>query len=278
MKHKLIILMGLSALLTSCGNSWKYHYETYGLDRPVKSIKMNIYEATSKFGDVMKGDLEGVSQVTFNEVGNIETIKRYDGDGDLDGVIKYKYNANNMAIEMSQYDSDGDITIKQTYEYDGDYICSWSTSNRLYNDTPSINTTTIQRDGEKIIETTSTYNGEHSGSCKYTRYDKKRHEWTVYDKDGNETGQCYEEFDKNGNITKMCTDGVVREVEWKGNIPVKLKNAEPFGCTIFWSSNNDESIMLAEYEFDEKGNWITQTIFEGEDKKPIRIIERTINY
>ena len=106
-----MLLLALSVMLYGCGGGSKirYSYEEYGLNCPVKSVKVLTYEAKSKFGEVTKGDLSWSGNYTaqFNEVGNIEQLSTYDATGDLSGMTRYKYNEDDQLVEQSVYSSDG---------------------------------------------------------------------------------------------------------------------------------------------------------------------------
>ena len=69
-------------------------------------------------------------------------------------------------------------------------------------------------------------------------------------------------------------------VEWNDKkLPIFLKNAHLSNNTIIsLYSTGEENTYYVEYEYDKKGNWIKQVVYEGEIKTPLTISERVIQY
>ncbi len=280
MKTAKILLLALSSLIVlSCGNDKRYPYQEYGLNSPVKSIKVTTYEADSKFGEVVKGDLkwDGHYLAEFNNIGNIISLTEYDGDGDIDGVIKYKYNNDDNVIDVSEYDEDGELDYNKLLEYNGSLL-SKVTSIYKYSKADDVYVTDIFYDGETIVKETIYYNGELMSVVKYSKYDEAGAEWISYDKDGKEKNRGSSIFNEdNREFRYNISDKEYYEVtsNEKG-LPVYLKNAELYNNTFV--SYCKGAVFYIEYEYDKKGNWIKQTVLEGELKNPVAISERVIVY
>ena len=90
---------------SSCNSKVFYDYERYGLNCPVKSVKVTTYKAESKFGDIVKDVLawDGHYLAKFNTIGNLEEISWFDHEGTLYSVDQYKYNDNNKIVEIGDY-------------------------------------------------------------------------------------------------------------------------------------------------------------------------------
>lgn len=268
-------------LLCSCTNKRTYHYEEYGLNCPVKSVKVTTYEAESKFGEIVKGDLdwEGHYLAIFNSIGNLESISSFDDDGELTGVSKYKYDKDNKIIEVSFYDEDGDIDYKLTYTYINNQIESLIQKS-YWNDKEEIYEYKHKWVGEQLLETMRISNGELSSMTKYKRMDKNSSEWITYDKDGKEVSRGDETYNDYGRLVNRNEGDLCIEVKWNSkNLPIYLKNAHLHDNTnIAWYGSGDDCAYYVEYEYDKKGNWIKQIVFEGEIRNPITISERVITY
>ena len=301
------------SIAVSCGtaeqknkeNDVIYDYELYGLNRPVKMVKVRTYEAMSKFGDVVKGELTGGYNMSFNSVGNIEVWEDYDSYGDLDYVRKYKYNDNNLLVEKASYFRDGELFelykreydknnnwIKQvTYSGDGALLDCFTheyedgnlirTVNKDYYDEEEHCLVYINKwNGDKLVETVCEYDGEYNSLVKYTHYDKKHYECVEYDKNGEITAEGSLLLNDLGRLVKESYNDVYREVKWnEKNLPVYLYNVNLYNNTnISYPYGDDIPVYSVEYKYDKIDNWIEQIVYEGEIKKPVSISEREIIY
>ena len=282
MKTAKILLMTLcSFVVLSCAKNKTYSYQKYGLDCPVKSIKVTTYEASSKFGEVVKGDLKwnGHYLAEFNSIGNIITLTEYDNDGNLNRVANYKYNEDDNLTNISEYDEDGKLQFNTSFEYKGILLVKVTTT--FKDTTEEVYVNEIFHDGETIIKESTHHNGELRSVVKYNKNDKTGAEWVCYDKDGNEQSRGSSILNEDGKVTRCnLNDKDYYEVTWnEKGLPIYLKNAELYNSSYVSSYNYcDGSIFYIEYEYDNKGNWIKQTLFEGELKKPVTISERVIVY
>ncbi|MBE6305735.1 MAG: hypothetical protein E7082_07485 [Bacteroidales bacterium] len=271
-----LLILGTIIATTSCNKADRDRdYETlWGLNRPAKSFTVRTYEATSKFGEPTKGDLEEVYTVYFNEDGNTESIKKYDPNGDLKEVAKFKYDENGLRTKHNLYDSDGDLNMTIKYEYEGDKVCKMSIQSDY------LNQEVISKwEGDCLKETETYTDGEFSGSTEYTKQSKTEAQWTDYDANGGELWEGSTTHNDDGRIIEYRRGEAYYEAKWNKNLPIYLKNAhlEMNTWITLWDSDEDIEYFI-EYEYDSKGNWIKQTVFETEELNPIYISEREINY
>ena len=275
-RHFIYALTGILFSLTSCNNrdSIKYDYETWGLDRPVKSIFVTTWDAKSKFDEVIKGELQDAYKIEFNDEGNAKLIKGYDTEGNSQEISKYFYNKNGQIEKRTFTDENGDLNMSITYEYEGDFMSKMTIKSDYLNQV-----TIFTRDGQWLKETQTYTDDKFSGSREYIRHDKNGAEWIDYDANGIEVWKGSENYNKDGFITEFINGDKGYEVQWHNNVPIYLKNAhlEMNSMIVWWDSDEDIEYYV-EYEFDKHGNWIQQTIFEGESHNPVSISERKIEY
>ena len=283
MKRNLLLALTIGILLASCGEEDKKEttYDIWGLNCPVKSIKVTTYEAKSKFGELTKNGIaeENNYFVAFNTAGKAESVSTFGKEGDLVAMEKYKYDSDGNLTEISLYDHDGELQSQQLYEYEGTHGVRYI-NKYLWDDDVDTYEHTSEWDGEKIVSLTTTHNGELQSVTKYTKWDKSGNEWVEYDKNGDETGRGSTILDEAGFIKQIKNGEYCGEVEYnEKNLPVCVKNARLLLNTrLSFSSEHQDEVYYAKYKYDQRGNWIKQTIYEGEMKKPVTISEREINY
>lgn len=280
MKRSLLLVLSIGLFLASCGGGGTKN-DPWGLNCPVKSIKVTTYNAKSKFGEVVKDKIAiGNNYIaTFNASGDAETISYFDNEGELLSMSKYKYNSDGRLMELSSYDQEGDLDYQHIYEYEGERVIKY-VSKYYWDDTTDIYEVTNEWNGEYLISVKSTRNGELQSVAKYSKWDKSGAEWIEYDGNGDEKGRGEIVYDENGYIKKYNTQTSNVEIERNDkNLPVYIKGARPDSGTGFiLSEEYKENTFYIEYEYDERGNWIKQTIYEGEIKMPKTISEREITY
>lgn len=285
----LFLLAIPATLMTSCSDEpinddgRIYDYERYGLDRPVKSLTVKIYDAECKGSRVVKGDLKSKYSINFNAVGNEKLKKRYTGDGELIGYHEFTYDSNDMLIKKLDYDGNDNLECCTTIEYDGDKLVKQVETYYSEDESGSYENEFVYThtwDGERLVEQIEEWNGILSAVTEYTSYTKTSHEWTTDDKIFGGEWLCCERFNDSGRLIMYCEDDEVGEVKWNGkNLPVYCKNMTIINntCPEFSSELLGVSLYM-EYEYDEYGNWITQTIYMDEDEDPLLISEREIKY
>lgn len=310
MEKKLIILITLS-LMFACNNNNiisedynNYNYKRYGLNCPVKSIDVRTYEATSKFGEIVKkslGDIYfnyeyGNYSAIFNSKGNIESFKSYDHKGNIMEETKYTYDDNGRLIECMNY-FDVLFYEKCIYEYDGKFVVK--STETLFSKNGPIGASiiiTYKNNGKQIIEE-NRYVGDT------TIYDRTYNKEIIW-KNDKESEYIINDFvsfyvikgreirnddnlitEKNEEEIALWNTKINLYVEYNNkNLPIYIKNCninsileckEPSFPESFPEYDN---IYYIEYEYDKKGNWIKQIVYEGENKRPYTISERVINY
>ena len=273
-----------ATILTSCNsNENTINYKDFGLNTPVQSIKVTIYEAGSKFGEVIQGNLinDGHYTVNFNDEGYPIKLTNYDDDGDITEVTKYDYDKDNHLVKTTSYDEVGGMTYEFKNNYDGDIITS-STTTTYWGGIPEMRTTKYTYDGDVLIEERTYEDGELLSVYKYIDYKRKGanwdSSWVAYDAEGEEQAKGFNKLNDAGKIAECKYGEMHYKVKWNDdNLPIRTKNAVSFlnGVAFYYSEGADYTF---EYEFDDKGNWIKQTIFVGEDREPAYIAIRKIRY
>ncbi|MBR3977130.1 MAG: hypothetical protein IKJ95_04820 [Bacteroidaceae bacterium] len=275
-----ILIIGLCAGLSSCGKEEYMDYEVYGLNTPVKSVKVKTYKAISKFGEVTKGDMmrEGNYRIEFNSAGNIETMKQFDENGELSELIKCKFKDDGVYMtEMCAYDKEDKEIYRIINEYDGDYV-NKTTREHFFDFDSTVHTTEFKRDGKWITEAKHYRNGELVSKVVYSKNDESGSEWIEYAADGSKETKGSIELDE-WRLTKRCMGDFCCTVEWnEKNLPVYVKNATLFNNTLIAFTADEGSVFYAEYEYDKEGNWIKQIIYKGDNMKPYSISIRDIDY
>ncbi len=256
------------------GNSSKgdlsYHFNTNGF--LIEKRIFNLYGATEK-----------QTTYKYNTKGDKIEQNEYDSNGNLEYKTIYKYDINGNRIKKNTYRSDKSLKDETTYKYDND-------GNKIeeYEHIPKY----IDDEGYQLyneLEHSSyrkiTYEYDTNGRIKgRTREDEYDNDWLYYkyDTNGNirEEGsgvdwRTYKYDDNNNNIESIWyySGGVMSKDSYKydDNHNV-IENIE--------YDDEDEQIINKEYsyeyEYDKKGNWTKQIVYE--DHFPKKVIERTIEY
>ncbi|MBR5802753.1 MAG: hypothetical protein IKY31_00185 [Bacteroidaceae bacterium] len=245
----------------------------------VAFVKYSTYEADSKFGEIVKGDLDfwGVSTIEFNEAGYITSTSVFDEDGELYSKENYSYK-NGKLDNIIRYNSEGKLDSKTVYKWKDDKQLS--------------SFITYDKDGKEIQKFIREYEGENLKSSSYYYRDELKTkdiitkidgmyilESVTYDKDGKEKGKLINEFIskkliKSEYISDKESSYSVRYNE--DGCAVKSENCYVEKPGIL--NTNEKGIYYYEYEFDNKNNWIKCVVLKGEDKQPFKVIEREITY
>lgn len=279
MKHHVLLfcLIGI-ALLQGCGDGEmvKYSYRKYGLNQPVKSFKTTVYEAESKFGEVVKGRCEGgVHVFDFNEKGFISGSTSYDCDGNPFSIFKFTYDEAGRCSRKSRYDGEGTEVSRNGYEYDGDHLIKET----IWDDWGDVYEYEYEYKRGNLVE--SRLRGSDGGISvyKYSKHDKTGWEWTAYDENGDEFSRGEGLLDKKGLVVKSTVEDETFEVK-RNDLGLPLTTR-----MVSWSYGAIDGFREAEYEtynyqyeYDEKGNWIKVTEFRDETKVPNCVVEREITY
>ena len=304
----LAVMLFVASFAMSCGSSAenkkdkkKLSYEQYELNRPVKSIDVRTYEASSKFGEVIKGDpTYGNYLAEFDKAGNLIRKTEYFSDGDVYLVHMYKYDEQNNQIEEMSYSWEGELTALLKYEYndagkmvkyfryDEDGNVDFFGENE-YEDEYLVRSRSVRydedgatdeeewvfnRDGKMLLESSWYMNGKLVNVYKFSKFEENCVvEGVEYDADGVKLKEFYEESDEHGvKLIKShdFTDGSESEY--------RVKRNDRGHIVYIYDSQEEHKETYYEYEYDSKGNWTKQVKLEGVMKKPVEIIEREIKY
>ena len=296
-----ISTMCIPLFVSSCKNEISSDCKRLGLNTTVKSVQVKTYEAESKFGEIVRGDLDrdGNYLASFDEEGNLTSITDFDDDGELDSKTVFAYDDRNRLITYTQYYWN-DLVSSFEYVYDENYLVKLN--QKLFKNV----LTEYKRNGEQILEYKKFVDGEIEEMAKYLESSSTRASYIVYDNEGKELRTVQEEYDKEGRLLKQIkntgakidttiwiynktgylTEVSMTEHKYKGeikyndkNLPIYIKGGDLYHNTevvlTFWNKNK---VYYLEYEYDDKGNWIKQIVYEGEMKKPYTISDRSIVY
>ena len=129
MKKVLTIVLAMFCLASCEKSTQKNDLAELKLKGKVKSIREIPYEAVEKFGEVVKGALDGFGenlQITFNEKGNKIEENFFISDGRLFSKYTYKYDDKGNEIERrNSFNSDVNDD-KYTYKYTYDQQGNWT--------------------------------------------------------------------------------------------------------------------------------------------------------
>ena len=119
---RLFLLMAVT-LVALCGSiattkaqaperqNWDGGFSLYG---NVESVTITGYELQDKFGEVIRGDVQGKCKYCFNNAGDVIEEAYYNSDGSLKRKDIYKYDSSRNIIELTEYKSDALIPMNQT--------------------------------------------------------------------------------------------------------------------------------------------------------------------
>ena len=319
-KTFLYVLLACIFVLSGCGNSKTssadkaaedtetakkklfYSYENY-VKCPVKSVEERTYMASSKFGEVVKGELVyGYYDVwEFNNLGHVEKFVSYNDEGEINWMHKYTYASNGTLSEIAEYshdgqlyqlyqfecredgewlkcdvfDENGDLKRVQVRKLDGDKGVEYR--DEKYNDRDTLIEEEIYQYNGDVLETVSFYrNKELYAIQKFSKYDRYGiQEGSIYDASGDMYKSFYVECDKNGNLA------VERIFDADGNKTNDRHVKRNENDMVIYErrvEKEEETIAEYEYEYDQKGNWIKRIEYEGVLRKPVKITEREIVY
>lgn len=266
MKKYYILLFSLLFLMSCSSNSVvENSFSSYELNQKVKSVSVLTYEAESKFGEIVKGDLAYSPWETYNAIFNqdgfITELTNFDDDGDIYSKHIYTYNEKSLLIQLADYDEYGKLEKKQKYSYDGKKLNSLI----IYDKDGSEKTRyEYIHDGTRIIEGRC-FEGKNLSSRFVNEYHtgKILAKQTGFDADDKVIWEA--QYDKNGRFIKQKRENLTVEIEYN---KYGLQSSIKF----------DDDITYFEYEYDKKKNWIKRISYKGEAKEPDEISERMINY
>lgn len=265
---QIIIFSAITLLFSSCtniNNKNQTDLEELGIKGKVKSIIVKSFEAEEKFGNAIKTTMKDFYQQIFNENGFITEMHIFNAEG-----VK-------VATSFYKYDEKGHI-------YERIYVFEIESNNggKIKRSTKSI----YNSNEQGLIIEENLYSSENLFDSKVTY---------IYDENNLKIGQ--NTYNVNGDLIgkeayKYNKERQVIEAE-KYSIE---NNIEQISTTEYWYNDKgyrsrmrfvsiDEYAHIDfmssfEYEYDYKGNWVTEIIYseEASERKPFRITEREIKY
>lgn len=273
--------------LTSCtdeSSDYKQSNPDYKQSNPdylddIASIKIFIYEAAEKFGEIEIGELYCGCKLEFDEANNIIKNINYNNNGKRTGLTEFKYNNNNQLTASTSYDHTGEEFYNMELTYNGKF---YATRTYKLEDT---NGRIEHLNNGKYITEEKVYENDTLVNIHKTKKEGYTYIYTTYDADGNEKGTTFYEYDKNELLIKYTTSkGKTTEViRNKKGLPTKFINTYIFNGNNLYSSDvyiggNQNAEM--EYEYDNKGNWIKKQVrvMEKGEKDKFYIVTRDIQY
>ncbi|MFV0505226.1 MAG: hypothetical protein ACK5L5_00730 [Bacteroidales bacterium] len=242
---KLFLLTILAGMLFAC----KTNNDSF-LNGDVESTRESNYEASEKFGEVIKEDLIEVRDFKFNENGNLTTMIFYDEDGEetYKSTTTYK---NGEAISHTTQRSD--------------YLEFTSKGVRVFKD--DIKTIWVIKKEEEGKLTSDTIIHTLAEDC------KKKTVIEIKD-DGTKSVSYYTYDDKERIVEfKWLMNGVdIQQWEintYKDNLHTQEDRLDP-------KTGDVKDVITYKYKLDDKQNWIER--IEYENGKATQLTERVINY
>lgn len=285
MNTKKLLPIILSFLFFSCNTSTQKENDLKKMELKgkVKFYKDNVYEAIEKFGKIQNESeiSKPRKELFFNVKGNKIEENSYYLSGDLWYKIIFIYNENENLIEENEYKSDGNLRHKHIYKYDED----GNLIEKNLEGTGDIIQNLYQYDEQNnLIEEVAIFKGG-SKVKKLYRYDEKGRlilkESYNYGYPSTEylASETTYKYDKEGHLVEKKYYTTIRDYEEKeiyvydGEKLIEyIKEGE------FISKGERDYYLRKTYtKYDKKGNWIEEIEF-NKDNKPIKIIEREIEY
>ncbi len=223
-------------------------FESYNSDGSLSGImEYNRNGDVVKSEQYMSGKLYGIEEKEYDESGNLIKSSSYDADRKFTGYSVYGYNESGKRIKISKYDGSGALTGYTEIKRNGDYILS---------------ETVYDGDGNK-----TEYTEYLENTSDYTKYSRKKR----YEK--YESGKLAElkEYNENGEITKQISyDGEGNKKLYEEYVTLKVKHNGHEGTTTVTKTreiyNNAKLESRTEYEYDENGNRIKTSEYDGDGK------------
>lgn len=299
-----VSLLGLLLLTTGCSNPKgkpkTNDLQNMKLNGPVKSIIEKEYLAVDKFGEVLKGDIEGHEQQNFskngfrteelsfgpndfvarrtiyNEKGERKESYDYAEDRSIEEKTEFVYNDDGLIVKENCFNSEGKIIRAVILKYNeaGEEV-----ERSTYDENGNLDRKEVTNYNEngKIAEK-KTYKSDGSLESRFTCDYNQKGDMTFkyYNEDGELTLENNYIYDENGNTVQENSASTGAYLNYTSK---QLISYDDFGEVIKRTSyvNGDlKSETTYEFEFDQNKNWVKKTEFEN--RIPQEIIEREIQY
>lgn len=265
-------------MLSSCNSNYidsETDWSKENLKDQVKFIRTTIYSAIIDNDTVLRGEeirpkdeffdkngyrkeilkfysggiLNQKELYTYDRHGRLLTKKVYTVDNYIRFRVDHKYNKLGNETEVYYYDYKDSITSRIVYKYD-DLNQKSEESNYIHGDSLAYRKTF--RNGENGIRVEEYVYNSDGGLSHYTRY--------KYDVHGNETELKY--FNPDGTANMI--------------IKYHYDDSQNLTDEVFFRPDSLIARWNYEYQFDNRGNWISQTRFMNNNA--LDIFERQIEY
>lgn len=210
------------------------------------------------------------------------------------GATFLRFDRNGMLAEMQNIGPGGEVRIRHTYKYD-EYNGETEQVSVMGEHESKI--ITERRRGVNV-GSTFTNDGKHAGHIGYEKVSGQVDKYMTYLENGelwstktitktSELDYTTEEIHSAGEVPNWfrtnVEDGLQTRVEaGRGDVvehtDVTTYDADgnPVRATSTEGGETEEVYM--KYEYDGRGNWIKQTVYDAATDKPVSLVERTIKY
>ena len=269
---KSLFLWGLLALfvLTECQEEQKNVPNALGLKGNVKSLHSQTYDASVVFDNVMEERIWN-EFYNFNRNGGLTEQRSYDIDNRLSSRSVHKYE-NGICVKETNFNQEGEVSGVNVNVYDGNGNKKEEVRHDENGNVSDLYSYEYDRNGRQCEYKHTRANGELVFRRVY-EYNKSGN--LVAEIDYNEKN---EEFSK--KVSVYNADGQIVESGHyhRGMLSYKvLFEYDDKGLLVSSLTIPYEDKLLAEakcvYEYDDHGNWVTETIFDVK-KDQVRFITR----
>lgn len=244
----------------------------YEINGWASELKLLGYAAFGKYGSVIQGDLlrGGITVYEFNKSGYETVISKFEYPDEIMEKEIFSYIENKLD-SVWKY-SESKLYSLSTYGWEGDKMISANTVIGRHKIT-----TTIGYEGDLKKSQISYWGNDLLENYVITKHDGELAlEEEHYDKSGKITNKVTREW-HNGKLAKYVSNKDSYSIEYnEKNLPIKSIGCSAIMGEITPTYKNDT--YYYEYEYDDKDSWIKVYIYEGNDKTPLKIIEREIKY
>ena len=269
---KRLLFWGILALfdLTECQEEQKNVPNALGLKGNVKSLHSQTYDASVVFDNVMEERIWN-EFYNFNRNGGLTEQRSYDIDNRLSSRSVHKYE-NGICVKETNFNQEGEVSGVNVNVYDGNGNKKEEVRHDENGNVSDLYSYEYDRNGRQCEYKHTRANGELVFRRVY-EYNKSGN--LVAEIDYNEKN---EEFSK--KVSVYNADGQIVESGHyhRGMLSYKvLFEYDDKGLLVSSLTIPYEDKLLAEakcvYEYDDHGNWVTETIFDVK-KDQVRFITR----
>lgn len=269
---KRLLFWGILALfvLTECQEEQKNVPNALGLKGNVKSLHSQTYDASVVFDNVMEERIWN-EFYNFNRNGGLTEQRSYDIDNRLSSRSVHKYE-NGICVKETSFNQEGEVSCVNVNVYDGEGNKKEEVRHDENGNVSDLYSYEYDRNGRQCEYKHTRANGELVFRRVY-EYNKSGN--LVAEIDYNEKN---EEFSK--KVSVYNADGQIVESGHyhRGMLSYKvLFEYDDKGLLVSSLTIPYEDKLLAEakcvYEYDDHGNWVTETIFDVK-KDQVRFITR----